>query len=191
MKKTLVLAAVLLAAGAAQAHVREYKGTFVTEGGGTRSGGGEITLTWDTDGHTLGINATFAGLSGNTTQAHIHCCIATPPNAGIALATQPANNLPSFPLGVQGATYTAVIDLTVASNYGPNFLLANSSNTATAELALMNGLEAQKGYFNIHSSTFQGGEIRAFVTLVPEPASFGMLGLGLLAVGAWARRRRA
>ena len=37
--------------------------------------------------------------------------------------------------------------------------------------------------WNIHARRFGGGEIRGFPTLVPEPTTLGLAGLGLLALG--------
>ena len=43
----------------------------------------------------------------------------------------------------------------------------------------------------IHTSTFGTGEIRSFVTVVPEPATYGMMMLGLVGLGGILRRRRS
>ncbi len=163
----LAAAAVLLAAPPAQAAIIVYSGTFVPEGGGGRTGTGTLILQYDDAGHTLAINATFSGLSGTTSTAHIHCCTPTPGTgtAGVALAT--GGILPGFPLGVQSGSYLQTIDLALTSNYSASFVTANGGTAAGAELALINALTTQTAYFNIHSSTFGGGEIRTFVTVVP------------------------
>jgi hypothetical protein len=197
MNKKLALAAALLA-GAAQAHVvvTDYAGTFAPEAAGA-TGTGALFLRYTVDDenniHTLGITATFAGLSGTTSVAHVHCCLAVANTgaAGVALAT--SGNLPGWVSGLQAGSYQRVIDLTQLTSYSATFVSNFGGGTALgAEVALMAGLNAGKAYFNIHTNpTFTTGEIRAFVTQVPEPATYGMFGLGLLAMGAWARRRRA
>jgi hypothetical protein len=100
-------AALSLAASApALAHIQAYSGTCITEGGGGRTGSGTLYMEYDEHDNTLAITTTFAGLSGITTVAHIHCCtgVANVGNAGVALAGGAGGSLINFPVGVQGAT---------------------------------------------------------------------------------------
>jgi hypothetical protein len=186
-----VIAATLLlgAVSAAQAHLIDMTGTFAPEAVGA-TGNGSLFLEWDMDGHTLWIDASFAGLSGNTTQSHIHCCTANP-NAGTAGVALASNGiLPGFPVGVKASHYQRLIDLSLNTSYSAGFLGGAGGTAAAAETKLLNGLMAGTAYMNIHTATFGGGEIRAFVTVVPEPASYGMMMLGLAGIGGVLRRRR-
>ena len=56
--------------------------------------------------------------------------------------------------------------------------------------AFIGGLRNGRTYFNIHTSTFGGGEIRGFLAPVPEPATYGLTALGLLGIAGGLRRRR-
>jgi CHRD domain/PEP-CTERM motif len=186
--KTLFALSLLTLAGAAQAHLTYFTGTFAPEAVGA-TGSGSLYMEYDDEGHTLLLNATWAGLSGTTSNAHIHCCTALPNTgtAGVALAT--GGILPGFPLGISSGSYFRVIDLTQTTNYSGAFVTASGGTAAGAEARLISNLTSGQAYFNIHSSTFGGGEIRAFVTVVPEPASWGLMALGLAAVGVAARKR--
>jgi CHRD domain/PEP-CTERM motif len=174
----------------AQAHLTIFQGTFAPEAVNA-TGSGTLYMEYDEHDHTLAINATWTGLSGFTNNAHIHCCTASPNTgtAGVALAT--SGILPDFPLNVKSGSYIKVIDLTLASSYGAAFVTASGGTPAAAETRLIDNLTSGNAYFNIHSTTFGGGEIRAFVTTVPEPGTWAMMALGLVATGGWLRRRQA
>lgn len=187
--KTLIGVAALLLATAAQAQHTQFAGTFAPEAPGA-TGSGTLFMEYDHDDQTLFINASFQGLSGTTTNAHIHCCtlIQNSGTAGVALAT--SGMLPGFPLGVQSGTYTQLIDLTQTSNYNAAFVTASGGTAAASEARLIANLESGNAYFNIHSSTFGGGEIRAFVTVVPEPAAYGLMLAGFAVMLGLGRHRR-
>lgn len=187
ISSALLAAALAFGATAAQAHSTLFAGSFAPEALGA-TGSGTLSMEYDDDGHTLWIKATFAGLSGTTNNAHIHCCTAAANTgtAGVALAQ--GGLLPGFPLGVQAATYERTIDLTQTNQYSATFLSNSGGTAALAEARLISNLKSGNAYFNIHSTTFPGGEIRTFVTVVPEPETYALMaaGLGLLAL----RRRR-
>ncbi len=48
-----------------------------------------------------------------------------------------------------------------------------------------------RAYLNIHTTQYPNGEIRGFVVSapIPEPATWGMLGAGLVGLAVMSRRR--
>jgi CHRD domain/PEP-CTERM motif len=181
-------------AAPAQAHIQDYFGSFVTEGGAGRTGTGTLYMEYEEETNILSIQVTFAGLSGTTTVAHIHCCttLANTGNAGVALAGGPGGTLINFPAGVQGATYNQSFNLGLTSVYGLNFLNNNGGGTADgARNALLAAFDSGRAYFNIHTSPqFGGGEIRAVISPVPEPGTWALMLAGAAGLAGWSRRRQ-
>jgi hypothetical protein len=155
-------------------------------------GTGSADVIIDPLAHTMDVDVVFSGLLGTTTASHIHCCTAVPGTGTAGVATM-VPTFVGFPLGVTSGTYDNTFDMTLLSSYNPSFITANGGTPASAEVALNAGIIADEAYLNIHSTAFPGGEIRGFLTpaAVPEPATFGLLALGITTLGVGLRRRRA
>ena len=133
------------------------------------TGSGTALAVIDATANTMRVVVNFAGLSGNATVAHIHAPTTTAftGTAGVATTTP---SFPGFPSGVTSGSYDQIFDMTLASSYRANFITANGGTTAGAETALFTAIADGKAYFNVHSSSFAGGEIRGFFVpfAVPE-----------------------
>ena len=134
------------------------------------TGTGSATITLLDDMNTLNLSLTFSGLTGPATMAHIHCCVAPGGNAAVSLP------FTAFPALASG-TYTHSFDLSAAGVL-----------TGITEPAFLAGLQSGLTYVNIHTAQFPSGEIRGFTTLVPEPATAGLLAIPLF--GLLALRRK-
>ena len=145
-------------------------------------------ITVDDVLNTLHLQVSFSGLLGTTTASHIHSPTPSPftGTAGVATTTP---SFVGFPLGVTSGTFDNTLNLTLASSYNPAFVTANGGTPASAEAALLAGIAAGEAYLNIHSSVFGGGEIRGFLIAVPEPATLGLVGLALVGLLAFGRKR--
>ena len=193
MKRNWTLGVCLLAltvALAPAARATIYTGTLsgANESPANSSlGTGTVIVTISPDLLSMEVQANFLGLTGTTTAAHIHCCRvpAGPLNVGVATMLP---TFTGFPSGVTAGTYDHTFDLTLASTYNPAFVGAGTVDAA--RIALTTGIASGNAYFNIHTSSFPGGEIRAFFTPVPEPQTLALavLGVGVLLA---ARRRAA
>ena len=142
-------------------------------------GTGFAEVDYNDGAHTLQLDISFTGLLGTTTASHIHSATASfeTGTAGVATTTP---YFAGFPIGVTSGTYDNTLDLTLASSWNPAYVTANGGTTAGAEAKLAAGMAAGEAYLNIHTTVFPGGEIRGFLLLVPEPATFGLAAVGAL-----------
>jgi hypothetical protein len=130
----------------------------------------------------------FSLLTGTTTAAHIHAAtaVAFTGTAGVATTTP---SFVGFPLGVTSGSYdSGTLDMLVSGSYNPAYVTANGGTTASAFAALKGAADAGKAYFNVHTTAFTGGEIRGFLTPIPEPTSAALLTIGA-GMGLLHRRR--
>jgi CHRD domain len=152
-------------------------------------GTGQATVILDTAVHLLSVDVTFSDLLGLTTASHIHCCTAAP-LTGTAMVATTTPTFPGFPLGVTSGSYSRMFDLTLASSWNPAFITAHGGSPASAEAALDAGMLADESYLNIHTDLFPGGEIRGFLTEIPEPAGLVLFGSAIIGLGLMRRRER-
>jgi hypothetical protein len=174
----------LAASAPTEAALLTMTGKFQAEAVGA-TGDGSVRYEYDSDQKTLSIAARFSGLSGLTTVAHIHCCTTVPLTGTAGVATQ-VPTFVGFPVNVTRGKFKTTLNLTDAASWNPAFITSSGGTTAGAEARLISNLESGQAYFNIHTSTFRGGEIRAFV---PEPGTMALLGTAL--AGLLVRRRRS
>jgi hypothetical protein len=185
LSAAIVVAVAGTLAGPSQAAIMKWDATLsgsqeIPTNNSTATGSGWVQF--DDSTNELSLSVQWQGMTGDGVQAHIHCCVASPPgNVGVALDLWLAAN----PRPATG-TYDADYDLDLVNPFRAAFVTANGGTTLTAMQALIGAMDAGGGraYYNIHTVQFPGGEIRGNLA-VPEPATLSLLigGLGLLVAG--------
>lgn len=195
MKKTLLMlaltASLVSLAPPGSAAVQTYQANLTGPGEdppnvSPATGSGIVQI--DDVAHTMQLDIVFSSLLGTTSAAHIHCCTVVP-LAGTAGVATTVPTFPGFPAGVNAGVYNATFDLLAAGSYNPAFLTAHGGTPAGAEAALLDGIAMDQAYLNIHTTSFPGGEIRGFLSPVPEPSAWAMMFLGVAGIGFYRRWR--
>ena len=188
MLATALAASTLFGAGASLAAPVTYRAVASGPAEEIPNGSpGSSVSSFEIDDMTLRAEVPFRDLTTPTISAHIHCCTVDA-FRGVA---QVAIALADFPLQVTAGDYSRAFDLGDASIYDPAFLAAYGGTPQLASGALIDAFNANQAYLNIHTERYPGGEIRGFAVAapVPEPATWGMLGLGLGMLALLGRRR--
>lgn len=154
-------------------------------------GTGFARVVFDDVAQTMSVQAEFQDLIAITTAAHIHGPTAAP-GAGTAGVMTSTPSFPLFPLGVTSGSFSNTFDMTLANSYSSAFLnnATNLGSVATASNTMLTAMRDGKAYFNIHTTQFGGGEIRGFLTAVPEPGTWALMIAGFGMTGAMLRSRR-
>lgn len=146
-------------------------------------GTGTAQVVYDNVAHTAVLTFNYTGLTGNSTAAHIHSATTTPFTGTSGVAT---STFSGIVFGTASANYVGpTVDLNLAAGTANSFF-----NTGFTEASLFSSIATGTAYFNIHSSTFGGGEIRGFLVAVPEPSSMLLSGLAVFGLGVAVRYRR-
>jgi hypothetical protein len=155
-------------AGASSAHEHFFTATLNGENQSPANGSpgtAIVDVTLDLDILDLRLDVVFNGLSSPITGAAIHAATAVP-GSGITGVAVP---VPGFPTGGTSGMYDQTFSIAVPSSYDPTFIAASGGTTSDALNAFVFSLEDGKAYLNIYTTGFPNGEIRGFLTEVPEP----------------------
>jgi hypothetical protein len=149
---------------------------------------GTSLVTIDLSDSKLMVDMPFRDLLGNTVDAHIHCCT-TDAFTGVAPVALPFDD---FPTGVKGGLYTNSFALYDEASYDPAFLAAHGGTVRGAASALVDAINTNQAYVNLHTTAYPNGEIRGFLVAapIPEPSEWALLAGGLGALLWMGRRRR-
>jgi CHRD domain/PEP-CTERM motif len=193
IKKTVITIGALIAATApayaATTFTSRLSGLSEIPTPNNSAGTGVATAAFFNANNSIRLTGSFQNLTGLSLFGHLHCCSTA--SATGAQAIDFSEN-PGFQLGVNTGSFDITYDLLDPTTYTAAFLAAGGGTAIGARDRLLNNLNNNLGYFNIHSTVFRAGELRGQLAGIPEPASWGMMIVGFgLAGGAMRRRRQS
>jgi hypothetical protein len=177
MKIKMILAALLGSVALASAQslfIANLDGA--QDGGGARTGSGVIDATLN--GTTFSFSGAFGGLSGTVLNGgfHIHGPAPAGQSTGVIYPIYPTITLnPDQKSGTINGSITIVP-------------LQSGQYTVDEQLSDLNN---SLWYFNIHTTTFGGGEIRGQILPVPEPSTWAFMAMGAMGALWLVRRKKA
>ncbi len=128
----------------------------------------------------------FGGLTSNTLTSHIHATTPSPLAGTAPIAT---TDFFSSLTGATSGTYDQTFDLALGGSYNSTFITSSGGSIVTVLSELVLAAENEKAYLSIKTTAFPtgDGELRGFLTAVPEPSSVALLACVLVGL-ATARR---
>jgi hypothetical protein len=139
-------------------------------------GSGYATVTVNSSLDLISYTLTFGNLSSDATMAHIH--FGGPGTSGPILLwffPPTLTPTPTAPSGSYSGTWTPA-----------NLSSQSQDPSITTFSELFSAMTSGNTYVNVHSVNFPNGEIRGQLVMVPEPASFLLVGVILLALAGCA-----
>ena len=167
MKIRMILAVLLCSAAlvSAQSYIANLNSAQEGNPNNTSTATGIINATLS--GSTFTFNGSFSGLVApvNNGGFHIHGPAAIGANASVIFPLYPT--------------------MTLSSDQRSGTM----AGSVTMNSQQIDWLNQNLLYFNIHSTTFTGGEIRGQILPVPEPSTWALMGFGTLGL-LWRLRRK-
>lgn len=125
-------------------------------------------------------------LAGTATGFHIHGAATTTETAPVRVDL---SALPFHALNISGFLVVGGIGVYAPASFGA---LVTATNAGHPTMSFLAALQGGLAYVDVHTAANPGGVIRGQlvqVSAVPEPATYGMLALGMVGIGFAAHRR--
>jgi len=134
-----------------------------------------------------------ADVNDNLMNAHIHAGATASPttNEGVVwgFIGSPFNE--TNPNDMVSTPFTTGVGGTVRGKWDSLTTPPGPEGNGTTLSAQIDFILSNRAYINFHTVQFGGGEIRGFLTVVPEPSSVVLLGIGAVAIAGCGWRQRA